>query len=550
MKSKSRDEICERIKVKRCKLSELLDEKVQLEEELKQLKSRYNDFNGINVLPFEVLSLVLERVPLQSLLVCERVCRKWRAVVQQLKIEEAVIGKLGEAPKKWCHNDAPVLASSIIVRSQLKFAQFENSFLASIKRLKIANSSDDPLTSRTPHVPLLNDLDEFVNRLTRLETLEIAKIHFDQPATLSLPNLRYLAVKELGSELELNCPNLSEVKTSQSSAYPVYVFKEKITHLHLATIYRNNEMFANLRYICWKASSHFCHRCDLPANQSLQVLSVRPRVSTNYYKYSKENFLNFLAQKNDSARHQLKLVFFGVLLESAAQLEGLNDGGDQFRDLTKLQLRNYGQLYDDELRWIKKINYSSVMRAIADGVIDAVPKDLHQRFDRVREVYVDSKVEDETHLFEFLKKFGRLEKVSVSKAALGAAFYERLAVELPLIRALFLHEADSHFPALNFVLKFPNLIELKAKGLKIDRDFVQALFETYPIFTLTFAKHSRYREDYETFRRAHPKMRLEYLSHEPRDFYDVKQLIQFYFNEPTNEGEREESEESDESESD
>lgn len=194
-----------------------------------------------------------------------------------------------------------------------------------------------------------------------------------------------------------------------------------------------------------------------------------------------------------------------MLLESAAQLEGLNDDGDHFRDLTKLQLRNYGQLYDDELRWIKKINYSSVMRAIADGVIGAVPDDLHRRFDRVREVHVDAKVEDEQHLIDFLRKFDRLEKVSVSKAALGAAFYERLAVEFPRIRALFLHEADGHFQSLNFVFKFSNLTKLKAKGLTIERDFVQKLFDTYPVFELAFANNSRYREDYETFRRAHPK---------------------------------------------
>lgn len=229
MKSKLRDEICERIRAKRCKLSELLDERVQLEEELKQLKSQYNGINGINSLPFEVLALILERVPLQALLVAEQVCRKWDAAVKQLKIEEAVIVKPGEEAKKWCHNDAPVRAGSIIVQSELKYAQFESTFLSSVKRLKIVNSSDDPLSNRTPHVPLLNDLDEFVNRLTRLETLEIAKIDFDKPTTLSLPNLRYLAVKELGSELKLNCPSLSEVKTSRSSAYPTYVFKEKLS---------------------------------------------------------------------------------------------------------------------------------------------------------------------------------------------------------------------------------------------------------------------------------------------------------------------------------
>ena len=552
MKSKRRDEICDQISAKRCKLSELVSQKVELEEELKALKSRYNDLNGINSLPFEVLCLILKRAALSDLLVCEQVCQKWNEIVKQMKIEEAVIAKLGEAPKEWYQNGQPVQPDSIIVKSELKFEHFENTFLTSVKRLKICNSSDDPQSNRMPHIPLIEDL-EFVNRLTCLEVLEIAQIKFDQDVTLSLPNLRCLAIKELASGIKLNCPNLVEFINSKStSAYPEYVFKAKITHLQLDTVYRNNEMFANLEYICWKACGHFCHDALLPTNRNLKLLSVRPPVSTYYYKYAKKNFLSFLQQKNELGplRAHPKLVFFGVLLENSQQLENLNDESDKFQDLTKLQLLNYDDLYDDELRWIRTMNYSSVMRAIGDSAIGEVPEDLHRRFDRVETVYVDAPVADEDHLIEFLKKFKRFKKFSVKKATLSGAFYERLAGKLPQIRKLFIHEAGKHFDCLQFIFKFPNLIELKIKGPKIGEEFVRTLFTIYPVFKLIFKNDSRY-EDYETFWRAHPKMRIELLSNEPRDFYDVNELIEFYYQNYDEENDvNEANEESDDSGSD
>lgn len=553
---KRKEEICEQISAKRLKLDHLSNQKLELEEELKQLKCQYNDFNDINALPFEMLCLILKQVPLQDLLQCEQVCQKWSEITRQLRIDEVVIAKRGEVPNYWYHNGQPVQPSSIIVRTDLNFDRFESTFLPGIKRLKICNSSDDSQLNRTPYVPLLENV-EFLQRLTHLEVLEIAKFKFDEKVNLTLPKLNFLAIRNLVSELNLDCPNLERVRIDQADWYPDYPFKEKITHLYLGGsrgLYRNNEMFNNLQYICWKADSHFCSNPTLPTNRTLKVISVRPKVGRYYYKYSKRNFLKFLEEKRAAGRRDLKLVFFGVLLEDAAQLENLDDEGDDFKDLTRLQLRNYDKLCDEELRWIKIINYSTVMRYIGDGTIESVPADLHQRFASVREVCADAKVEDEQHLMEFLRPFRRLEKFSASVAPMDAAFYERLAFEFPQIRKLSIRKTSKQLEDLEFIFKFPNLVELTIKFLKLTKEFVRKLFTTYPVFKFTFARDHRYNTDTETFKRAHPQMRIEYVSHESRDFYDAQELIEYYFrnyiHEEANDQQAAESGESDGSDSD
>ncbi|KAI3480437.1 hypothetical protein L1887_57407 [Cichorium endivia] len=140
----------------------------------------------------------------------------------------------------------------------------------------------------------------------------------------------------------------------------------------------------------------------LDNHANLKKLSFRPgfrRLCQEAYRSAKSSALQILEQKKRLKRDEFKLIFFGVQLEDANQLFDFNYSHKE--DLVKLHLLNYSALCANELRWVKRVNFSCLLRCMSDGLV--IPPDFYEKYDQVEEVVIDYHIADEQ--IDILKNF-------------------------------------------------------------------------------------------------------------------------------------------------
>ena len=494
-KFESRDQIFFEIGNKRLKLKEFEIEKEKIESEIKKLKFELNQSTNLNQLPTEVICLIFKNLAIKDILRCELVCQKWNYFVKCLNIQKLVITKRKEEKvNKWFFSNEICDSLSTITKKNLNFkCKLEDSFMINLKQLKIINSSDDCKSDRRKNFPLLANID-FVNKLTNLELLEISKIEFKDKfekenvieITITLPLLKYLAIEKDYSSIKLNTPSLSSFKGIGSINNIDFIFPDKITHLYFNsysyTLCYEKGKFKNLQYF-FINDLIYVNVVDFLTNLSkVKELSICP-----YRKYgfnsSKRYFLEFLEQKKKLNRTDLKLIYYGVLVEDAAQL----DNYEFKKDLVKLHIQNYSKLNEKELRWIKEINYSSLIES-CDNQIDRIPKDFHSKFVEIKKVIISDNLDDEHHLMNFLKGFKKVNTLKIQKhsQSLSESFFEKLLTNCPQIRSLNFDKSNRNCNInYNFIFQFKNLFSLSTCQ-RLEENFIVKVFKEFDEFSIKF----------------------------------------------------------------
>ena len=463
---KRKQDILDELEKKRATFQKVEDEENEVKSDIRRLKYELNSLIGINRFPVEVMNMILEHLKTADLFNCKLVCRRWNEFVKAFRKPELIISNLKEArPRRWKFSKEICAKNSTIIRSDLHFDNLENSFLIGLKKLKLINHTLVFQSRFKNHqIPLLNDL-KFINKLVNLETLELMRVDFEDEASLSLPNLRSLAVSHLYSKLKLETPELTNYQ-GRSLGQVEFVFKEKLTHLCVHQYCSSIKLLKNLQYLCLKSDA-FCRETkstlnlSQPSNDSqssndgqssrdsqllsddhfldnhphLKELSIRPanNLSRRTYKLAKSSALKVLEQKRRLKKEEFKLVFFGVLLETEEQLEDFQ----YFQDnLAELHILNYSALCKKELRWVKRVNLSSLLSA---GLATKIPFDFFEKFDKVNELVIDyADITDEQ--IAVLKKFKNLSSLIVStehpRYSIDQIVFEKIADALPEIWSL------------------------------------------------------------------------------------------------------------------
>ena len=486
-KFESRDQIFIEIGNKRLKLKEFEIEKEKIESEIKKLKFKLNQLVNLNQLPIEIICLIFKNLAIKDILRCELVCQKWNYFVKCLNLQKLVITKRKEEKvNKWFFSNEICDPLSTITKKNLNFkCKLEDSFMINLKQLKIINSSDDYKSDKRDHFPLLVNID-FVNKLTNLELLEISKIEFKNEAKITLPKLKSIAIEEVGSSLKLNTPSLTSYKNKSLEKVNL-VFPEQITHLYLEDYSGNSiDQFKNLEYFFAKRISAYClNENDFLINiPKLKELSLVPKNEKHEYGNGKEVILKVLEQQKSLNRIGLKLIFYGILVEDANQL----DNYEFKKDLVKLHIQNYSKLNEKELRWIKEVNYTSLIQS-CDNQIDRIPKDFHSKFVEIKKVIISDNLDDEHHLMNFLKGFKKLNAFKVLHPSLDLPFFEELSINCPQISSLSyeVDRYDSRIEDFDFIFKFKSLKKFYTlSDLEHSDDFFETVFEKFPIFNLKF----------------------------------------------------------------
>ena len=511
-------EMLDKIALKRAQISELQRKEDVLESTIKRLKSQHNEKLAINKLPLEVICMILKWLDYCDLLACEQTCELWNHFVKALGRTRLEIVKELRVnykvpkirPRKWFFLDSEQQVPSKALRMKdLNFEVPENSFLIRLKHLRIC---DPRLRHSCPHnvdEPLLNEV-KFLNRFVNLEMLEISRFRFHEDYTLNLPNLKYLAIHHPGSDLIVNCPKLTSFQTKErlkcGNGEIQFLFPETITHVYLNSYWTGFEECKNLQHLSMN-SSHFSNESEKPEYSPTYLLNSFPKLAEislrpgNDYTSNRKSFLELLKTKQKLGRTDLKLIFYGILLNDANQLEE-EDGGDSYYtgvyDILITQLvRNWTNLCDKELKWFKVLDYCQLMKCV-DQQTDRLPADIHEKLCGIEQFTINDKVENEDHLMEFIKGFSKTLRLInfPTKSLPDEHFFERLAESCSSIPHLDLWFLGDEKRVINydFVLNFQNLIGMKtSRGrLSRQRDFIKKIFDKFDTFELRNIENGNY----------------------------------------------------------
>lgn len=495
----SRMELVDTICAKRRKLDQIESEEVDYAFEIKKLKYELNTLIGINQFPLEIIALIMDHLSAEDTIACEAVCQRWAYFIKRLNLTSLVVTKERERrPRKWSYSDELIQPESTVVKPRLEFDNLEDSFLFNLRRLKIINDTDEPDSVLICRLPMLNDLD-LVNKLAYLQVLEICKIDLENGATITLPNLEYLAIDCVRSKLKLVTPKLTAYKGDLKNVQ--FAFPEQLKRLYLQHQCPEIKQFTSLEYLCVKRLNEDARL--LVEHPTLKLLSIRPdsKYVDRFQAYDElqKNFdllkmsaLQILAQKKRLKRDGLRLVFHGIELENPNQL----DDYESQNELVKLHIANYAKLCQSELRWIRRLNYSSLMRCVDEGVIEAAPEDFFERFDQVNDILV-TEAFDEEQLFEFLKKFKNFNTFSLDYKyphtsdfeQLESEFYEKLLVKFPIWHLRFEDsdlDSNAVYEPCPYLFKSDTIYKLYTEE---DEDYeivAEKIFDHFETFEYTF----------------------------------------------------------------
>lgn len=492
-------ELTDELQVKRLKFEWIAGEAEEIVEKIKRLKVSLNEQCPIGKLPTKTLSSIFGHLELEDIHDCALVCQRWAQAVKELNIERLMVAKsLGRPMSSWFYSGELCRPAETIILSTL---DYESPLWLNLKQLKILNFSDH-LNSSIADKPLLRDL-HFLNKLVNLETLEVARIELENEATLTLPNLRRLSVACLGSSLKLATPKLTTYKSNQNLNRVHFVYPARLIELHLKRYTGGAEHLTGLKFLSLKDFRTLKDNSSfLTDHRRLSTVSLRPKRVLNRLEYyeNRHGLLSLLEQKRQLERHNLKIIFFGIEVQKASQIDFFNYD----ENLIELQIRNYSMLNTKELRYIRSLHYGGLLRCFG-GEIDRIPSDLPKKFGQVEELIIGGpdgahlngqQSMDLQHLAEFAKRFPKFNSLKVKNVHAGKRMAnsldrlpDKLYEELPVLfpQLLSLQVDDPYFRLdednLDCVHDFDRLYRLHAN---VDEGLLEDLFRKFRIFDLSF----------------------------------------------------------------
>ena len=475
---------------------------------IQQEKARHNENVPINRLPAELFCIILEDVverrDLDQLLAYESVCQQWSYYVKAFVRQKLVISRRTKQwPCHWFYLDESCPPERVAVRAHLNIRPMENSFLFSLKHLKIC----DPTTkgsSQKEWKPLLPNM-HLINRMKALEVLELSQLPLtshmfdrEKKLTISLPNLKHLAIYHvLYQNLLLDCPQLVSYKTKEIfGEYNRLEFSSpaSISHLYLEKFSNlsNFMQLVGLQYLSLTGFENDDYRKKYYPSQifstfpNLKHISFRPNLLCKKNPCncldSRDDFLKLLKMKQALRRDEVMLTFCGIHVESEYQLQYENELKIPFCDvLVQLYMQNYSTLYDAELRWTKRLDYI--------GTPFEIPADFYEKFKHVRELQVKRQGPDEDQLISFIETFERLELLVIRKEAqLRESFYKKLARSCSSFAYLgiWIETLPYRQTSFDFLFEFQQLVRLTIRDCRICEQIIRRLFDHFEAFEFNF----------------------------------------------------------------
>ena len=407
----------------------------------------------LNHLPDELFHVLFGYLDMSTLLTtCALVCKRWRELIHQMRIQELHFG----APFSvyfvystftfWSCPSVPK-DPRYLVRTYKRIF-FDFSFIKmfeNLKRLKLNWSLSSEF-----------DFDK-LNQFSALEELDVS-ISFREPTekTLNLPRLRVLILTleiNFQSKLTVDCPvkvlsiyyrYVGENVVPQSGFVLVYpdllekvIFAGKASPLNLPEC--KNVRYCR-EYLCLDANL-FVPQSEVFAADHLETFPNLQELHYQVYLYSTvkrereaEEMWNTVRsrisgalQKKRQQNLQVKIFFQGIQIEGERFLESL----DLKNDLSTLHAQHY-DLLATNLTHYDRLNYSSLEKHFGESL----PTDLFSKFNRLNLVFATEGIKHLDKFATFLSQCKYLIHLDVELDWLNQDFCDQLHVNCFFLQKL------------------------------------------------------------------------------------------------------------------
>ena len=395
--------------------------------------------------PAEILEMILDHLPTDSLIAAKLVCKRWYLAIRAMRKKALLISDFQTIVNcRWFQSerligrtDAIESAHPHLIRSLLDQAIFDK-----LKRLYIFKKS---LEIRTPA--------DSLSRFTQLEMLEIVHSEIDlEPhlATWTLPNLQHLNIEAtlVSCSVTLDAPKLTKLSIKYVLANR-FAFRHphsvRLLEMKLVDSFEDDEnfvrSFVNLQQF-------YCNQIERLSGDFLFALASLREL---HFQGPADVLNSLQEQQRQFARNQLRLYYFGLNLNSLTNFAGLESYGNHLPATTvRFYSQNYGKLAP-VIPFIRRINYSQLEQAFAGQV----PSDFIGRFVNLDFLVIDKEIKDLRQLGNLLNKCIGLSSLSIRSARVSQEFLDSLPVRFRVLKDLTVHQA----PILNFefLRKFEHL---------------------------------------------------------------------------------------------
>lgn len=486
-------------------------------------------------LPVELVTTIFKSLPIKQILICKKVCKQWRAVIEQyVKLDKLVIVSLEERVienRRYFNTNQPVDCLHLISRVNFKLinAQSTKSIFTNLKQLYISNK---------------NICLEFLNNFQNLQHLEINLNYLsakDKSNDLNLPKLRILSLcyVKLPSRLIISTPKLEKLRfyASYRSAELKFNHPESVKLVECSVFKDYLKSFVNLEYL-------YCDQLK-DAGDFLAGFSKLKQIQFNYKEdqqkqiefisnpdqrlFDDSEFDKLIKQKRQLKRNDLIVYYagidFGDELPAREQIYELTPFDQIGRALNNVNIiRFYSdnqQNLADVLPFIKTVDYNDFEDYFGKINFDHLCKKLVG----LEKVKISKKVNDVAQLIEFLKVCDRFHVLSINADSLSQDFFdEQLPLACPNIDFLVLKNSDKL--DLKFLLKLNRLGTLDTRETFVDASCTKKLFKKFKYLTVS---HEGCACFLSIDRNRHGQFGLHMNDEQDYLFKNLTDLYKFYF---------------------
>lgn len=432
---------------------------------------------------------IFRRIGIDDLINCRLVCKKFKFVVEQKKVDELI---LTNEKHDWFYSKKTVNPYCVVPFGKVLFAGWIFKFEQNLKRLRIEFKG-------------ANFALYFINSLLRLEELDIW-FHLNHGLfTFVLPNLLVLRVLEASGDdlylpmtLAFKTPKLEAIQCADLACLQI---EDPLTvRYYQGQIYDEEiEKFKNLEYLCLD-NADYIDRNVLTTFSSLKEL--RLYWSCLGYDWNCEDDADAMNVVADILKQKLVLrrIDFRLYLQGVEIRDKNLFIDNTYLNDQDFQLQNYA-LFDQACTFCDDpaVDYCALLKLKSE-----IPGDFFTKFPHITKVKAKESIADGDQLIWFLKNVGdQLSSLHLKNTTLSQAFYDQLPQLTNLGTLKISEETEINY---KFALKMKKLNSLVIKRESPDVfAFAMQMFKRSPALSYFRWKIA---EDYVVVTRSHSDPKL------------------------------------------
>lgn len=413
---------------------------------------------GIEDLPPELIAIIIRDHTLsyQDKRNCRLVCKKWNAIVNQLKEDCLLLSTRYLMNETWFYTNEWANPKHLLFTDLnyqlLPELQMQTTFSKLRKLYVWISTFDDEL-----------DPDRTINHFKQLEQLQLNRVNLKQQSELRLPNLRFFSLSTIANDrrIRLETPKLKALRISFKDMDYDFVHPETITYLVVDECDPIIGSLVNLESLTAKKFNRISDETVLGLKHLKEIHSIGYSV----FGFGDLRFFRTLYDRQlENPELTFKLFICGLDFASFLQVDVRNYMSSVITPFYSANYERLVPLMHEERFVFNKFDFFRT---------GGIPGDFFRKFPNIKQVLVE-KTKYESLLLEFLGRVPYLDNLHLDLCVINPQNCGLLTDFCPRLTCL---ELFNVVPiSVEFIFKFRYLTRFSIDRI-VEFDFIQRAFE-------------------------------------------------------------------------